>query len=159
MFEEEKGKKYKTHPVSPDPKFDSVLVSKFINHLMKGGKKSVARKIVYNSFERIKKETKKDPLEVFKEALDKITPEMEVRSKRVGGATYQVPYKVDQKRGTSLAMRWMVEATRSKKGASTEEKLTKEILEALKGQGDAIKKKDNVERMAQANKAFAFLAK
>jgi small subunit ribosomal protein S7 len=158
MFEE-KGKKYKTHPIDPDPKYQNVVVSKFINHIMKDGKKSLARKILYNAFDKIKKETKGDPIEVFDQALSNVFPNKEVRSKRVGGATYQVPYDVDKKRGTSLAMRWILDAARSGSGSPMEEKLAKEILNASQKQGSAIKKKENMERMAEANRAFAFLAK
>ncbi len=158
MFEE-KGKKYKTHPIDPDPKFESAVVAKFVNHIMKDGKKALARRILYGSFEIIKKETKGDPVEVFEQALNNVTPKKEVRSKRVGGATYQVPYDVDKKRGMSLAMRWILDSARSKKGSAMEERLAKEILEASQSQGAAIKKKENMERMAEANRAFAFLAK
>ncbi len=158
MFEE-KGKKYKTHPVEPDTKYESVLVAKFINHIMKDGKKSLARRILYNAFDIIKKETKGDPIETFEQALKNTTPSKEVRSKRVGGATYQVPYDVDKKRGISLAMRWILQASRSKSGSAMEERLAKEILEASQKQGAAIKNKENMERMAEANRAFAFLAK
>ncbi len=158
MFEE-KGKKYKTHPIDPDPKYQNVVVAKFINHIMKDGKKSLARKILYNAFDIIKKETKGDPIEVFDQALNNVFPNKEVRSKRVGGATYQVPYDVDKKRGMSLAMRWILNAARSGSGSPMEEKLAKEILNASQKQGSAIKKKENMERMAEANRAFAFLAK
>ncbi len=158
MFEE-KGKKYKTHPIESDPKYQSVVVGKFINHIMKDGKKSIARNILYKSFDIIKKETKGDPMKTFEQALNNLMPEKEIRSKRVGGATYQVPYDVDKKRGTSLAMRWVLESARSKKGSSMDERLAAEMLEASQKQGSAIKKKENMERMAEANKAFAFLAK
>ena len=158
MFEE-KGKKYKTHPVDPDPKYGNVVIAKFINHIMKDGKKSLARKILYNSFDIIEKETKGDPVETFEQALNNVIPNKEVRSKRVGGATYQVPYDVDKKRGMSLAMRWILESARGKSGSAMEERLANEILEASQKQGAAIKKKENMERMAEANRAFAFLAK
>jgi len=155
----EKGKKYKTHPIDPDPKYNNVVVAKFINHIMKDGKKSLARRILYNSFDIIKKDTKGDPVETFEQALNNVMPKKEVRSKRVGGATYQVPYDVDKKRGMSLAMRWILDAARSKSGSAMEKRLADEILEASQKQGSAIKKKENMERMAEANRAFAFLAK
>ncbi len=158
MFEE-KGKKYKTHPVDPDPKYDNVVIAKFINHIMKDGKKSLARRILYDSFDIIKKETKGDPVEAFEQALNNVIPNKEVRSKRVGGATYQVPYDVDKKRGMSLAMRWILDTARGKSGSPMEERLANEILDASQKQGAAIKKKENMERMAEANRAFAFLAK
>ncbi len=154
-----KGKKYKTQPVDPDPKYENVVIAKFINHIMKDGKKSLARKILYNSFDIIKKETKGDPVETFEQALNNVIPDKEVRSKRVGGATYQVPYDVDKKRGMSLAMRWILDAARNKSGSAMEERLANEILEASQKQGSAVKKKKNMERMAEANRAFAFLAK
>src|SRR6056297_3594944 len=121
MFEE-KGKKYKTHPIDPDPKYDNVVIAKFINHIMKDGKKSLARKILYDAFDIIKKETKGDPVDAFDQALNNVIPDKEVRSKRVGGATYQVPYDVDKKRGMSLAMRWILDAARSASGSSIEER-------------------------------------
>jgi len=158
MFEG-KGKKYKTHKIEPDPKHENVVVAKFINHIMKDGKKSLARRILYNSFDIIKKETKGDPVEVFEQALNNVVPNKEVRSKRVGGATYQVPYDVDKKRGMSLAMRWILDSARSEAGSSMEERLAKELLAASQKQGSAMKKKENMERMAEANRAFAFLAK
>ncbi len=154
-----KGKKYKTHPIEPDPKFENVLVAKFVNHIMKDGKKSIARRILYSCFDIIEKETKNDPIEVFEQALNNVMPGKEIRSKRVGGATYQVPYDVDKKRGTSLAMRWILEAARSKSGSAMKERLAKEIVAASQNEGEAIKKKENMEKMAEANRAFAFLAK
>ncbi len=158
MFEE-KGKKYKTHPIDPDPKYKNVVVAKFVNHIMKDGKKSLARRILYDSFDIIKEKTGGDPIEVFEKALQNTTPSKEVRSKRVGGATYQVPYDVGKKRGMSLAMRWILEAARSKSGSAMEKRLADELLDASQGQGSAIKKRENMERMAEANRAFAFLAK
>ncbi len=156
---EEPKKKYKLQEVLPDPLYESVVVGKFINHVMKKGKKTVARKIVYSAFEDIKKQTKRDPLEVFETALNNVTPSMEVRSKRVGGATYQVPMKVNKKRAISLTMRWINDCARSKKGRPMYQRLSEEILNASNNEGDAIKKKDNMHRMAKANKAFAYLAK
>ncbi len=158
MFEETK-KSYKTHDIAPDPVYNSILIGKFINHVMKKGEKMTARKVVYNCFDEIKKETKSDPIDVFETAITNVSPSMEVRSKRVGGATYQVPMKVDKKRSTSLAIRWILDAARSKKGKPMHNKLKEEILSASNNEGEAVKKKDNMHRMAKANKAFAYLAK
>jgi len=159
MLEEKAKKSYKTHEIDPDPVYESVVVSKFINHVMRKGKKATARKVVYSAFERIKEKTKANPVDVFESALLNVSPNMEVRSKRVGGATYQVPMKVNKKRSTSLAMRWIMDSVRSKKGRPAHEKLAEEIINASNKEGEAVKKKDNVHRMAKANKAFAYLAK
>ncbi len=156
----EEGKKsYKTHQVISDPLYGSVLVSKFINHVMRRGEKSIARNLVYESFEKIKEKAKKEPLEVFENAISNVSPDQEVRSKRVGGATYQVPMKVNKKRSTSLAMRWIVDSARKKKGKKMSERLLEELLSASNNEGEAIKKKETMHKMAKANKAFAYLAK
>lgn len=141
--------------ISPDFTYDSVVVSKFINQVMRKGKKTVAEKIVYQSFEEIKKETKKEPLEVFEEALTNASPLLEVKSKRIGGATYQVPIPVEKDRKLTLAMRWIIDAARSKKGKPMAEKLAEELIAAAENTGKAIKKKENIHRMAEANRAFA----
>ncbi len=160
MFQEEvKKKNYKLQTINPDSVYNSVLVAKFINHIMERGKKDVARKIVYNAFDMIKEKTKEEPLSVFETAILNVSPTMEVRSKRVGGATYQVPMKVNKKRSTSLAMRWIVNTTKSKKGKPMYVKLCDEIISAKNNEGDAIKKKETVHKMAKANKAFSYLAK
>ncbi len=159
MFEEKGKKTYKTHEIVPDPVYDSVVVSKFINHVMRKGEKTTARKVVYSAFDIVKEKTKGNPVDVFETALVNVSPSTEVRSKRVGGATYQVPMKVSKKRSMSLAMRWIMDSVRSKKGKPAHEKLAEEILNASNKEGEAIKKKDNVHRMAKANKAFAYLAK
>ncbi len=160
MFGEEvKKKNYKVQVINPDPVYNSVLVAKFVNHIMERGKKDVARKIVYQALEIIKEKTKTDSLALFEEAILNVSPTMEVRSKRVGGATYQVPMKVNKKRATSLAMRWIVNAAKSKKGKPIHVKLSEEILSAKNNEGDAIKKKETVHKMAKANKAFSYLAK
>ena len=153
------SKKFKQQLISPDPVYDDVLISKFINHIMKGGKKFLARKIVYNAFEIIKKQTKKDPLEVFKEALENASPSVEVRPQRVGGATYQVPRPVTGKRRMSLAVRWIIDTAKKKKGKSMKEKLAQELILASKNEGDAVRKKINTHKMAAANRAFAYLAR
>ncbi len=157
---EEKGKKsYKLQPINPDPQYKSVVVSKFINQIMRKGKKDTARKIVYDAFNKIEQKEKKDPLEVFDTALLNVSPNMEVRSKRVGGATYQVPMKVNKKRATSLAMRWIIQTSRGKKGKAMSDKLFEEIMNASKNEGDAVRKKETMHKMAKANRAFAYLAK
>lgn len=144
--------------VSPDRKYNSVEVSKFINHVMQGGKKSIAERIVYGAIEEAGKAAKQEGLVVFSEALDKVGPDMEVRSKRVGGANYQVPYEVRPDRRKALAMRWILEAARSRKGAPMNKRLAEELVLAVKGEGEAFRKKENTHKMAEANKAFAHFA-
>ena len=149
---------YKKHVLQPDPTYGDVLVAKFINHVMKEGKKSLARRIVYGALLNIKEQTKKDPVEVFRAALENAAPIMEVRSKRVGGATYQVPVEVRGDRRMGLAMRWITAAAATKKKKPLEEKLAEELLLAYKNEGVAVKKKEDMHRMAEANKAFAHFA-
>ena len=144
--------------VLPDPVYDNVLVAKFINKIMKDGKKTTARKIVYGSFEIIKEKTKKEPLDVFEKAIDNTSPLLEVKAKRVGGATYQVPREVERDRMVTLAMRWLIEAANSKKGKPMKEKLAEELILASQNEGSAVKKKENTHRMAEANRAFAHFA-
>ncbi len=144
--------------VLPDPKYASQDVSKFINVLMTGGKKSVAERIIYGALDSIKKKSNKEPLEVFTQALNNVKPMVEVKSRRVGGANYQVPREVPQQRRVSLAYRWLINAARAKKGKPMAEKLANEILMAVNNEGEAIKKKDEMHRMADANKAFAHFA-
>lgn len=139
----------------PDYKYDSLNVERFTNYVMRSGKKSIARKIVYSAFDNIAEKTKKDPIEVFESAIENATPLLEVRSRRVGGANYQVPREVAPDRGQSLAMRWIIEAAKSKKGQAMNKKLSEELILASKNEGDAIKKRENIRKMAEANKAFA----
>jgi small subunit ribosomal protein S7 len=146
-------RKYK-RDILPDPKFQSVIVAKFINRLMTQGKKSTAQRVFYNSFDIIAKQ-QKDPLQIFDEAIKNISPMLEVKSKRVGGANYQVPREVRGERKLTLAIRWMVEAARAKKGKPMAERLAEEFLAAAKNEGNAIKKKLDMHRMAEANRAFA----
>jgi len=153
------SKKYKAQEIIPDPIYNDILVSKFINQIMRRGKKFLARKIVYEAFELIKKQTQKEPLEVFQKALENSSPSVEVRPQRVGGATYQVPRPVTGKRQTGLAMRWIIEAAKKKKGKPMKEKLAQELILASKNEGDAVKKKINTHKMAAANRAFAYLAR
>ncbi len=143
----------------PDPRYGSLLASKFINCLMEDGKKSVAQGIFYRALEIVgKKITEVEPIEVFNRALENIKPAVEVRSKRVGGAAYQVPMQVNRNRQQSLSIRWLLQAVREKKGRATHEKLAEEIIAASKREGAAVTKRDNVHRMADANKAFAHFA-
>jgi len=149
--------KFKQKEIQPDSIYDSVEVSKFINQIMKQGKKTTAKRIVYKAFENIKKETKKEPLEVFEKALENAAPLLEVKSRRVGGATYQVPKEVKGNRRLSLGIRWIINAAKAKKGKSMEERLTHELIQASNNEGEAVKKRVNVHRMAEANRAFAHL--
>jgi len=141
--------------ILPDPVYSNVMVAKLINQVMRKGKKSIARKIVYRAFDMIKEKTKKDPLEVFEQALQNASPLLEVKPKRVGGATYQVPREVRGERKITLAMRWIITAAKSKKGRPMREKLAEELMSAAKNEGSAIKKKEDTHRMAEANRAFA----
>lgn len=141
--------------VLPDSKYNEKLVSKFINTIMQKGKKDVAEGIVYGCFEVIHNKTKDDPLKIFKKALSNLRPSIEVKSRRVGGSTYQVPVEVRPERRNALAFRWLVQHASSRKGTSMVEKLTQELFEAAENKGEAIKKKEDVHRMAEANKAFA----
>ncbi len=145
--------------IRPDPLYGSLLASKFINCLMKDGKKSVAQGVFYRALDIVgKKITEVEPIEVFNRALENIKPAVEVRSKRVGGAAYQVPMQVNRNRQQSLAIRWLLQSVREKKGRATHEKLADEIIAASKREGAAVTKRDNVHRMAEANKAFAHFA-
>ena len=142
--------------INPDPVFGDLIVAKFINNLMKNGKKSIAEKIVYNSFEVIgKKEKTDEPLNVFKKALKNASPVLEVKSRRIGGATYQVPIEIPENRRMALAMRWIITFARSRKGNSMVDRLSAELIAASKNEGSAIKKKEDTHKMADANKAFA----
>ncbi len=141
--------------ILPDPCFNDRLVAKFINSVMKKGKKSIAESLCYDSLELIKKKTGNDPLKVFKTAIDNIKPQVEVKSRRVGGASYQVPVDVRPSRRISLALRWLILYTKQRAGKSFEEKLAAEILDASNNTGGAVKKKEDTHKMAEANKAFA----
>ncbi len=142
--------------IIPDSKYESELVAKFMNQLMVDGKKSIAEKIVYGAFDELEKSVQKEsPVDVFKKVLDQVAPVVEVRSRRIGGATYQVPVEVRAKRRTALAMRWLVEAARKRKEKSMPARLAAELKEAMDGKGAAVKKKEDMHKMAEANKAFA----
>ena len=139
----------------PDPKYNSMILSKFINFIMYDGKKAAAEKIIYNAFEKIKNKSKDDPIKVFNEAINNIRPNLEVRSRRVGGATYQVPVEVKTSRSQTLALRWLLEATRKRKNKTMSDKLFNELMDAYQRKGSAIKKREDTHRMAESNKAFA----
>ena len=151
-------KKIKRHQIEPDPVYNNAIVAKFINQIMRKGKKTIARKIVYQAFEIIKEKTKKEPLEVFNLALENASPLLEVKPKRVGGATYQVPTEVKGDRKIALAIRWIIKGAKSKKGKPMREKLAGEIIDAANNTGWAVKKKNDTHRMAEANRAFAHFA-
>ena len=148
-------RKAEKRDVQPDPIFDDKLITRFVNNLMRDGKKSVARKIVYQAFEIIEERTGETGVEVFRSALQNSTPVVEVKSRRVGGATYQGPVEVRQERGTALGMRWLIKAARSRNDKSMSLRLSRELIDASKNEGGAVRKKDETHRMAEANKAFA----
>jgi len=150
-----RGKQAPKRDLLPDPKYNNISVSRFINYIMKNGKKTVAEKIVYDCFESMEKTMKKDGLEIFEQAIKNVAPQIEVRSKRIGGGNYQVPVEVRSSRRESLAFRWILNAVNAKKGKKTALKLADELIEAYNNRGDAIKKKEDVYKMAQANRAFA----
>ena len=139
----------------PDAKYGSSTLSKFINFVMYDGKKSTAEKIIYSAFDQIKNKTKEDPIKIFNDAINNIRPNLEVRSRRVGGATYQVPVEVKTKRSQTLALRWLLEASRKRKNKTMSDKLFNELMDASQKKGSAIKKREDTHRMAESNKAFA----
>ena len=141
--------------IIPDPKFKDKLVTKFTNTLMLGGKKATAEGILYGSFDIVQERFKEDPIEVFRKALDNVKPKLEVKSRRVGGATYQVPVEVRPERRVALAMRWIVAYARDRGEKTMKERLAGELRDAAEGRGNAVKKKDDTHKMAEANKAFA----
>ncbi len=141
--------------VLPDAKFGDKVLTKFMNNLMTDGKKSVAESIVYNALERVEKRLKRAPIEVFHEALDNIKPSVEVRSRRVGGATYQVPVEVRPERREALAIRWLIIAARKRNENTMEERLAAELSDAVQNRGTAVKKREDTHKMADANKAFS----
>lgn len=140
---------------TPDPIFNNVDIAKFINRLMRRGKKSIAEKIFYSTLEKIKEKTKDEPTEVFKKALTNATPLLEVKARRIGGSTYQVPIEVKADRGMALGASWLIESAKKRSGKSMVEKLTSELLDASNGSGSACKKREDTHKMAEANKAFA----
>ena len=140
---------------NPDPKYGDVVLTKLMNGLMLDGKKSIAEKIVYGAFDEIERKSKQDPIKVFQEALDNVKPQIEVRSRRVGGATYQVPMEVRNERAQALAIRWIIETSRNRAENSMTGRLSAELLDAAENRGAAVKKREDTHRMAEANKAFA----
>ena len=138
-----------------DPKYKSTIIPKLINSIMYDGKKTIAEKIIYEAIEKIKLKSKDEPINIFNEAINNIKPTVEVRSRRVGGATYQVPVEVKSKRSQTLALRWLIEASRKRKNKSMSDKIFNEIYDAYQNKGSAIKKKEDTHRMAESNKAFA----
>lgn len=150
-----RGRKVQRKQISPDEVYGDVKVARFINYVMLDGKKDKAKKIVYTAFEKAGEKLGEEPLAIFNKVLATIKPEVEVRSRRVGGATYQIPVPVSQRRGEALAMRWIIDAARSRQGSPMAEKLAEELVNAYNGEGDAAKKRENVHKMAEANRAFA----
>ena len=141
--------------INPDPKFGNIVVSKFMNSIMHAGKKSVAESIVYGAFDIIESKTKQNPITVFEQALDNVMPTIEVRSRRVGGATYQVPVEVRQSRRQALGIRWLIASSRDRNEKTMTERLSAELLDASNNRGNAVKKREDTHKMAEANRAFA----
>lgn len=141
--------------VEPDSKYNSELVARFINRLMQGGKKSVAASIMYDAFDIIEERTNRSPLQVFNQAIENVTPVLEVRPRRVGGATYQIPIEVRPERRTSLAIRWLIRTAQARKGRPMAERLADELMDASRNTGATVKRKEDTHRMAEANRAFA----
>lgn len=142
-------------PLAPDPKFNDILVSRFVNNLMWQGKKSISLTIFYDALEKVSKQTGEDGYEIWRRALSNVTPAVEVRSRRIGGATFQIPSEVRQDRKISLSIKWLIRFARERNGRSMADKLANEIVAASKGEGGAFKKKEDTHKMAEANKAFA----
>ncbi len=141
--------------VQPDPKYNSELVARFINRLMNRGKKSLATRIMYDAFDIMEERTQRNPLEVFRQAVENATPILEVKPRRVGGATYQIPIEVRPERRTSLAIRWLIRSAQSRKGRPLAERLADELMDAARSTGSTVKKKEDTHKMAEANRAFA----
>ena len=141
--------------ILPDPKFQDRTVAKFVNNLMREGKKSTGERIIYGAFDQVEQKLKDDPLKIFKKALDNVKPVVEVKSRRVGGATYQVPVEVRQDRRTALAMRWLIDYSKARGEKTMQEKLAGEIIDAANNRGNAVKTREDTHKMAEANKAFA----
>ena len=139
----------------PDPKYKSLILAKFINFVMYDGKKTTSEKVIYDALDKIKNKTKEDPIKVFNNAVNNIRPNLEVRSRRVGGATYQVPQEVKSKRAQTLALRWLLEAARKRKNKTMSDKLLNELMDAAQNKGAAIRKREDTHKMAESNKAFA----
>jgi small subunit ribosomal protein S7 len=143
--------------IEKDPVFEDVMISKLVNNVMSGGKKSVAETIVYGAFEIVKEKTKKDPVEIFSTALEKVRPLVQVKPRRVGGATYQIPIEIEKERGQKVALKWIIKAAKMRKGKPMREKLAEEIIDASNETGAAYKRKVDLHKMAEANKSYAHL--
>jgi small subunit ribosomal protein S7 len=154
-----RGKPAIKRKIEGDAKYNDLEIAKLINYLMRCGKKSASEKVVYNAFDQIKKETGQDPRHVFNKAIKRVAPLLEIRGRRIGGANYQIPFQVRGDRRYALACRWLIGAANERKGKPMSEKLAAEIMDAYKGEGAAVKKRDMVHRMAEANKAFAHFAR
>lgn len=154
-----RGKQAPKREIVPDPKFQNVEVAKFINYVMRRGKKSTAQRIVYQSFDVIADKTKKSPLEIFETAIKNVAPTLEVKGRRIGGANYQIPIQVKAERRFLLACRWIIAASKERKGKPMQEKLAQELMDAAKKEGSAMKKREAVQKMAEANRAFAHFAR
>lgn len=150
-----RGKIISKREIQPDAKYNSERLTRFTHKVMLNGKKSTAERIVYTALDIIREQTNKEPIEVFEEALKNTTPLLAVRPRRIGGATYQIPTEVDPQRGSSLAMRWLIDTARARKGRPMAEKLAAELIEASRGEGATVKKRTDTHRMAEANRAFA----
>lgn len=153
-----RGKKAPKRKIAPDHKFNSVLISRFVNQIMRRGKKSVAEDVVYTAFDYIGEKTKQDPLSIFEQAIKNVAPAVEVRSRRIGGANYQIPVEVRGGRKEALAFRWIIKAAKARRGKPMYLRLAVELIDASKKQGEAIKKREDMHRMAEANRAFAHFA-
>ncbi|MBI2473844.1 30S ribosomal protein S7 [Candidatus Uhrbacteria bacterium] len=154
-----RGKQAPKRELTPDPKYNNIYVTKLVNYIMYDGKKTTAQRVVYDAFEVIGEKTKENPLDVFERAIKNVMPSLEVKSRRVGGANYQVPMSVRGDRRYVLSYRWIITAARSKKGRPMAQKLAEELISAANNEGEAIKKKQDVQRMAEANRAFAHFAR
>ena len=154
-----RGKQAPKRKILPDPKYSRTDIAKFINYIMIGGKKTIAQNVVYDAFDIIAEKTKKDPVAVFEDAFRKVGPSLEVRGRRVGGANYQVPFPVREERRFTLASRWIIEAAKKMKGKPMAVKLAEILMQSVNNEGPAIKKKEDVHRMAESNKAFAHFAR
>ena len=148
-------RKAEVRVISPDPQYNNVELARFINRVMTKGKKTIAQRIVYSAMDIVEKQSSRPPLEIFQEALRNATPLLQVKARRVGGATYQIPIEVAPRRGSAMAMRWLITSSRARKGRPMHEKLAQEFLDASRGDGASVKRREDLHRMADANKAFA----
>ncbi len=154
-----RGKQAAKRKIKPDSQYSNILIAKFINYIMRQGKKSIAQKIVYDAFATIKEKTNKNPVEIFDGAVKNVSPLLEVRGRRIGGANYQIPYPVRGERRHALAFRWLIAAAKARKGMPMSQRLARELIDAYNKEGAAIKKREDVHKMAEANKAFAHFAR